>query len=58
MKKGKVVCDLHGNVEAVSILFQTQKDYKHPDKYTEKAICLYCLYDMIEKHHNSLSNDV
>lgn len=44
----KVICDKHGDVSAVSLTFQPAVGHKHPEKFKGKAVCFYCLYELID----------
>ena len=44
----KIVCDKHGDVTYVSLIFLDTEDHKHPKEFKGKAICFYCLAEQFK----------
>lgn len=44
----KVVCDKHGDVTYVSLVFLDTAEHTHPKEFKGKAVCFYCLSEQLK----------
>ena len=44
----KIICEKHGDVTYVSLIFMDTAEHEHQEEFKNKAICFYCLAEQFK----------